>query len=170
MGGIVGGLYSIGYSADEIGAMALSEDWAQILSDYIPRKQLDQYSRIERQRYILRIPMIGGKKPGVPNGLIRGQNILNLFCGLTAIVPKDEDFRDLPISFACIGTDLVTGEEIVINSGFLPTAMFSSMSIPGVFVPGEHNGNLIVDGGLVNNFPITENQFHISSATFHLTI
>lgn len=153
MGGIVGGLYSIGYSADEIGAMALSEDWAQILSDYIPRKQLDQYSRIERQRYILRIPMIGGKKPGVPNGLIRGQNILNLFCGLTAIVPKDEDFRDFPISFACIGTDLVTGEEIVINSGFLPTAMFSSMSIPGVFVPGEHNGNLIVDGGLVNNFP-----------------
>jgi len=58
MGSIVGGLYSIGYSADDIGNMALSENWSQILSDYIPRKQLDQYSRIERQLYVLRIPML----------------------------------------------------------------------------------------------------------------
>ncbi len=153
MGSIVGGLYSIGYSADDIGNMALSENWSQILSDYIPRKQLDQYSRIERQRYVLRIPMIELRKPSVPNGLIRGQNIINLFCGLTANVPKDADFSDFPISFACIGTDLETGEEIVLNSGFLPTAMFSSMAIPGVFIQGEHNGRLLIDGGFVNNFP-----------------
>lgn len=153
MGGIVGGLYSIGYSADDICNMALSENWSQILSDYIPRKQLDQYSRIERQRYILRVPMIEVRKPSVPNGLIRGQNILNLFCGLTANVPNDEKFSDFPISFACIGTDLETGEEVILNSGFLPTAMFSSMAIPGVFIQGEHNGHLIIDGGFVNNFP-----------------
>ena len=153
MGSIVGGLYSIGYSADDIGNMALSENWSQILSDYIPRKQLDQYSRIERQRYVLRIPMIKLRKLSVPNGLIRGQNIINLFCGLTANVPKDANFSDFPISFACIGTDLETGEEIVLNSGFLPTAMFSSMAIPGVFIQGEHNGRLLIDGGFVNNFP-----------------
>lgn len=153
MGGIVGGLYSIGYSADEIGTMAVAENWSQILSDYTPRKQLDQYSRIIQQRYALKVALFGQKKLGLQNGLINGQNILNLFCGLTANVPNDAKFSDFPISFACIGTDLVTGEELVINSGFLPTAMFSSMSIPGVFVPGEHNGHLIVDGGLVNNFP-----------------
>ena len=153
IGGIVGALYSIGYSADEIGSMALSENWSQILSDYTPRKQLDQYSRIIQQRYALKVALFGQKKLGIQNGLIRGQNILKLFCGLTANVPEDANFCDFPISFACIGTDLVTGEELVMNSGFLPTAMFSSMSIPGVFVPGEHNGHLIVDGGLVNNFP-----------------
>jgi NTE family protein len=153
MGGIVGGLYSIGYSADEIETMAHSENWAQILSDYTPRNQLDQYSKIIQQRYALKVGLFGQRKPGIQNGLIKGQDILNLFCGLTANVPKDAKFSDFPISFACIGTDLVTGEELVINSGFLPTAMFSSMSIPGIFVPGEHNGHLIVDGGLVNNFP-----------------
>jgi NTE family protein len=153
MGSIVGGLYSIGYSADNIGNMALSENWSQILSDYIPRKQLDQYSRIERQRYVIRVPMIELRKPSVPNGLIRGQNILNLFCGLTANVSKDANFSDFPISFACISTDLETGEEIVLNSGFLPTAMFSSMAIPGVFIQGEHNGHRLIDGGFVNNFP-----------------
>jgi NTE family protein len=153
MGSIVGGLYSIGYTASDIEKMALSEDWAGLLSDEIPRKELDQYSRMEQQRYVLKFPMSEGKKPGIPNGLIKGQNIINLFCGLTANVPVNANFNDFPISFACIGTDLETGEEVLLNTGFLPTAIFSSMAIPGVFVPGEHNGHMLVDGGLVNNFP-----------------
>jgi len=153
MGSIVGGLYSIGYNADSIAMIARSEDWAELLSDEIPRRDLDLNSRTEKQRYLLRFPLNDGKKPAIPNGMIRGQNIINRFCELTANVPADADFSKFPVSFACIGTDLATGEEVVINSGFLPTAMFSSMAIPGVFIPGEYNGRLLVDGGLVNNFP-----------------
>lgn len=153
MGSIVGGLYSIGYSADEIRDLALTEDWQELLSDRTPREELDQYSRIRQQRYALTLPISLQKKPAIPNGLINGQNIINLFCGLTANVPQNADFSKFPVSFACVATDLETGEEVVLNSGFLPTALFSSMAIPGVFAPGEHNGHLLVDGGLVNNFP-----------------
>jgi NTE family protein len=153
MGSIVGGLYSIGYSADEIAELSLSQDWAALLSDNIPRKELDQYSRIERQRYFLTIPLTNDIKPEMPSGLIKGQNVLNFLCGLTANVPKKADFSKFPISFACIGTDLENGEEVIFNSGFLPTAIFSSMAIPGVFAPGEHNGRMYIDGGIVNNFP-----------------
>ncbi|HNY15554.1 MAG TPA: patatin-like phospholipase family protein, partial [Bacteroidales bacterium] len=153
MGSIVGGLYSIGYSADSIASLARSSDWTELLSDDTPRRELDLNSRIEKQRYLLHFPLKDGKKPAIPNGVIKGQNIINLFCGLTANVPANADFTKFPVAFACIGTDLTTGEEIVIDSGFLPTAMFSSMAIPGAFVPGEHNGHMLVDGGLVNNFP-----------------
>lgn len=153
MGSIVGGLYSIGYSADDIAKMSLSEDWAKLFADYIPRIQLDQHSRENQQRYVFNIPVSDERKPIVPNGLINGQNVLNLFCGLAANVPVDADFSKFPISFACIGTDLETGKEVILNSGFLPTAIFGSMAIPAVFAPIEHNGHLLVDGGLVNNFP-----------------
>ena len=153
MGSLIGGLYSIGYSADEIRDLSHNANWSELLSDRIPRKELDQYSRIERQRYMLSIPLTKGIKYVMPKGIIRGQNVINLFCGLTANVPANANFNDFPVSFACVSTDLETGEEVLLNSGFLPTALFSSMAIPGVFEPSEYKGRLLVDGGIVNNFP-----------------
>jgi NTE family protein len=153
MGSLVGGLYSIGYTADELRDLAHNADWSELLSDNIPRKELDQNTRIEKQRYVLTVPVAKGDKTGIIKGYIKGQNIINLFCGLIANVPESANFNDFPISFACIGTDLETGKEVVLNSGFLPTAMFSSMAIPGVFEPSEFDGHLLIDGGLVNNFP-----------------
>lgn len=153
MGSIVGGLYSIGYTADEIGNMSLTEDWTRLLSDYVPRKQLDWYSKEEQQRYVLSMPFSEKDMPDFPNGLVNGQNVLNLFCGLAANVPEQADFTKFPIAFSCISADLSTGQQVILNSGFLPTAIFSSMAIPGVFTPSHHNGHILVDGGIVDNFP-----------------
>ncbi len=151
MGSIIGGLYSIGYSTQQLTQMCLTENWSHLLSDYVSRKQLDQYAQQEKQRYLLSIPV--DKKSGIPTGIIEGQNIINLFCGLSANVPYNADFKNFPIQFACIGTDLRTGKEIVVNSGFLPTAIFGSMAIPGVFAPIQYKDYLFVDGGVMNNFP-----------------
>ncbi|MDD4198606.1 MAG: patatin-like phospholipase family protein [Paludibacter sp.] len=153
IGSIVGGLYAIGYSADDIIQLAKDGDWPELLSDYVPRRELNQVSKTEQQRYVISLPIAENKFPVLPGGMVNGQNVLNLFCGLAANLPQHADFSKFPIPFACIGTDLETGKEIVMNEGFLPTAIFSSMAIPGVFVPGKHNGYLLVDGGLVNNFP-----------------
>ena len=153
IGSIVGGLYSIGYNADQIAEMALAENWSQLLLDYTPRKQLDQFSKEEQQRYVLSLPISDNGKPELPNGLVNGQNILNLFCGLTADLPDNADFSKFPISFACIGADLATGNQVILNSGFLPTAILSSMAIPGIFSPSHHNKHILIDGGIVNNFP-----------------
>ncbi len=153
MGSIVGALYSIGYSAGEIEKMAKTEDWDQLLTNDISRMQLSQNAKNEKQRFIASIPVNDRYKPIVPQGVITGQNILNVFCRLTSSIPKDADFSRFPISYACVSTDLETGDEIVINHGFLPTAMYSSMTIPGVFLPIENNGHFLLDGGLVNNFP-----------------
>ena len=153
MGGIIGGLYSIGYCANDLQQMALSQDWPELLSDNISRMDLDRISRINRQRYVLTLPMSDGKKSSLQSGLIKGHNILNLFCGLTSGIPGNAKFSEFPISFACIGTDLLTGEEVLLEDGFLPAAMYASMAIPGVFMPAEYDGHLLIDGGVVNNFP-----------------
>ena len=77
MGGIVGGLYSIGYTAEEIEQMAKSQNWGNLLSDDLPRIQLSQNTKIEQQRFVLSIPIYDQRKPYVPLGAIRGQNLLN---------------------------------------------------------------------------------------------
>ncbi len=153
IGSLVGGIYAMGYSADEIEQIAKDQDWESLLSDDIPRIFLSENDRVLRQRYLFSLPFNGKKKPGLPQGLIRGQNVLNLFCGLAGNVPADADFSQLPIPFACVAADIKTGEEVVLRNGFLPTAMFSSMAIPAVFQSSMRDGRLLIDGGVVNNFP-----------------
>jgi NTE family protein len=153
IGSIVGGLYALGYTADDIEKIAKRSNWTEFLSDYVPRTELDQNSKIEHQRYVFNLPVSEKNLFTLPGGVVNGQNVLNYFCGMAGNLPIDVDFTKLPIAYACVGTDLLTGNEIVMKSGYLPTAIFSSMAIPGVFVPAKHNGNVLVDGGLVNNFP-----------------
>ncbi len=64
------------------------------------------------------------------------------------------DFSKLPIPFLCVGTNLLTGKAIDLTSGYLPMAVRASMSIPGYFSPTYYQGHYLVDGGVVNNFPV----------------
>jgi len=153
IGSIVGGLYAIGYSADEIIQISEEANWTHLLSDFVSRRELTQASKTEQQRYVISLPIAENKFPVLPRGMVNGQNVFNLFCGLAANIPQDADFTTFPISFASVGIDLETGHEVVMKNGFLPSAIYASMAIPGVFVPGHHNGHLLSDGGLVNNFP-----------------
>ena len=68
----------------------------------------------------------------------------------------DCEFKDLKIPFAVITCDIMTGERIVIDKGPLAPATRASASIPGLFSPVELNGRLMVDGGVVDNFPVEQ--------------
>jgi NTE family protein len=153
IGSLVGGIYSLGYNASELEELVKSLDWETTLSDYVPRAFLSKNDQLLKQRYLFSLPINGNKKLSLPQGLIKGQNVLNIFCGLAGNVPSEADFSKFPIPFACVATDLETGKEVVMKNGFLPTAMFSSMAIPIAFQSSDRNGFLLADGGLVNNFP-----------------
>ena len=153
MGSLVGGIYSLGYNASELEKLIKSLDWKTILSDEVPRSFLSKNDQLLKQRYIFSLPIDGNKKLSLPQGLIKGQNVMNIFCALAGNVPAEADFSKFPIPFACVATNLETGKEVVLKNGFLPTAMFSSMAIPIAFQSSNHNGLLLADGGLVNNFP-----------------
>jgi NTE family protein len=153
MGSLVGGIYSLGYNALELEGLVKSLNWEKTLSDEVPRIFLSKNDQLIKQRYIFSLPIDGNKKLSLPQGLVNGQNVLNIFCGLAGNVPTDADFSKFTIPFACVATDLETGKEVVLKDDFLPTAMFSSMAIPIAFKSADRNGFLLADGGLVNNFP-----------------
>lgn len=153
MGSLVGGIYSLGYNASELEELVKSLNWETTLSDDVPRAFLSKNDQQLKQRYIFSLPINGNKKVSLPQGFIKGQNVINIFCGLAGNVPVEADFSKFPIPFACVAIDLETGKEVVIKNGFLPTAMFSSMAIPIAFQSSDYNGQFLADGGMVNNFP-----------------
>jgi NTE family protein len=63
-------------------------------------------------------------------------------------------FDQLAIPCAVVATDLVTGAEIVLDSGPLVEALLATMALPGLFPPLERDGMLLADGGIVNNLPV----------------
>jgi len=64
-------------------------------------------------------------------------------------------FDQAKIPVAMIATDISNGEKVIMKEGDIATAVMSSTCIPGVFVPVERGDRLLVDGGIVENVPVT---------------
>lgn len=160
MGSIIGGLYALGYSADEMEELISNLDWPLYMSDKTPRKYLSLQEKERRSKFILDIPFTFGKNDSLsilqslPGGVVTGNNLENLFNSLAMGYQGDIDFNNLPIPYACVATDMVTGKEVVFHKGNLPKAIRASMSIPAVFAPVRMNNMVLVDGGLKNNIPV----------------
>ena len=105
-------------------------------------------------RDLMRLAPEGGTSGLLPMSLMGGQNIYSLLSDCTVGYHDECDFDKLPIPYACVATDLVSGKEVVFNKGVLPMAMRASMAIPGVFAPVKAEGMVLVDGGLRNNYPV----------------
>ncbi len=156
MGSIMGGLYSMGYSADEISQIIETVDWSQVLTNEIPLDHVLMRRKHEYNRFILTMPIYNGK-PELPAGLIEGQKLSELFSRLSWRQAGVNDFNDFPYPFACIGTDILQGKKVEMNSGDISSAMRASMAIPSVFTAVVRDStHILVDGGVVRNFPVQE--------------
>lgn len=154
MGSIVGGLYSIGYSTDQLDKMVREQDWISLLSDKADHKNLSMIDRESTQKYLLSAPFSLKGKLDSGGGIIRGANLAKLFNELTVGYHDSLDFNKFPIPFACVAYNLVDGTEVDFHSGVLATAMRASMAIPAAFTPVRLNNMVLVDGGVVNNYPV----------------
>ena len=154
MGSIIGGLYSIGYTPEQMDSMVRKQDWAFLLSDQIQRKDMNMQERDADEKYVISVPFSKSSIQNIAGGLIKGQNISNLFSELTLGYHDSLNFNKLPIPFACVSENIVKGEEYVFHDGVLSTAMRASMAIPGVFTPVRLDSMVLVDGGVVNNYPV----------------
>jgi NTE family protein len=155
MGAIIGALYASGYSAKQLDSIIRATNFNKILTDNLPRKSKPFYEKESGEKYILTVP-IKNRKLGMPTALSRGQNVLNLLTKLTQHVNSIRDFNKLPIPFVCIATNLETGQQEVLNKGFLPEAILASGAFPTLLAPVEIDGKLLTDGGITNNFPVEE--------------
>lgn len=155
MGAIIGAMYASGYNAHQIDSIVHSIKFDKVLTDVLPRNAKPFYEKESGEIYAVTLP-IKNKKVGIPIALAEGQNVLNLLTKLTQHVNNINDFSKLPIPFICIATNLETGRQEVLKSGFLPEAVKASGSFPTLLAPVEINGKLLTDGGIVNNFPVNE--------------
>ncbi|WP_396156085.1 patatin-like phospholipase family protein [Flavobacterium sp.] len=155
MGAVVGGLYASGYSATQIDSIFYNTDFDELLQDYIPRSSKSFYEKRNDQMYALTLPF-DKLKIGIPIALSKGMYNYNLLSKLTHKVRYVRDFNKLPIPFLCIATDIEKGEQVILNNGYLAQAMLASSAFPSLFSPVEIDGKLLIDGGVVNNYPVEE--------------
>ena len=169
IGGLLGGLYSIGYRSAEMDTLIRGMNWPNMLTDPLPGRYLSYDKRQYDSKYLISVPFYdggqfsldGGKKKvgrkiaaSLPGGFVQGRNVTNLLSSLTVAWQDTMSFAKLPIPFVCVATDMVSGKAKIWYSGSLVTAMRSTMSIPGLFAPVKTDGMVLVDGGLRDNFPV----------------
>ena len=177
IGGLVGGLYSLGYSPTKLDSIIRSVNWKVTLSDDVPREYLPLRRIRYKDRFAFSFPFHYGKESpdiirfsagsgdpsvmvsnslmgGMPSGLIFGQNVNYIFSSLTPGYADSTSFLDFPIPFACVATDMVSGHAKIWHSGDICKALRSTMSIPGLFTPVRTADMILTDGGMRNNFPV----------------
>ncbi len=83
-------------------------------------------------------------------GIVGGNKILNTI----QLLVQQKKFEELKIPLSIVATDLKQGKEVVFCQGDVARAVRASVSVPGIFVPYEWDGNLLVDGAVLNPTPI----------------
>jgi NTE family protein len=124
------------YAPNLTGVAQLAAVWEQLRSDQI---------------------FPGGKIHRAWNVVRRGTHLFGSE-GLEAVIQHStpaRSFADLEIPLRVIATDLDTGEEVVLVRGPLKPALLASTALPGVFPIVHHDGRRLVDGGVVDNVPLS---------------
>jgi NTE family protein len=136
-GALVGGLYAAGVSARRLRELAAGLRWRAISHLSLPALDLSSLNL---------------STPILPLGLLEMDRLMEW---IGRILGGPIRFDQLNIPFAAIATDIVTSEMIVMNEGEIAPAIRASCSVPGVFTPYRRNGRLLVDGGAINNLPVS---------------
>ncbi len=169
MGGLVGGLYSLGYPAPYLDSLIRSINWETALSDAIPSRYVSYRDRRIKEKFILSVPF-GAKdmtsltaehkenentvlRTGIPDGLINGLNVGNILSSVSVGYQDSTSFDKLPIPYCSVASDIVSGQAKYWMDGHITDAMRSTMSIPLLFSPVRVDGMVLIDGGTRNNFP-----------------
>lgn len=126
MGAMIGGAYAAGLNAGQLEEIACSTNWKRVVQILFPRK-------VQR------------------GGLLDGMRIQEFLISLLG----EREIEDLPLRFACVATNLWSGEEIILDSGSLVKAIRASISFPFLFQPAEIDGMYLIDGGVVNPVPVS---------------
>ena len=181
MGGLVGGIYSMGYDADFMDSLLRVQNWDVMLSDYINPSYYSYSRKKYRETYQISVPfhytskdfqrrideqrkyyddgkdMTYGRNSflsSLPAGYVNGFNVNNLLSSISVGYEDEMSFQDLPIPFFCVAADMVSLKAKNWTYGTLKEAMRSTMSIPGLFNPVRTEGMILVDGGVRNNYPV----------------
>ena len=159
IGSIIGALYAVGYDPDMIEKLVREQDWNQVLYDKFPEELMPIDRRMNERRYLATFPITNGKMK-VKSAFVEGVYVNMLLSRLMLPAHNIQDYSKLPVPFYCIATDVEHACQYEMTSGSLPRSVRASMSIPFLFQPVTIDGRLLIDGGMVNNFPVRNMKEH----------
>jgi NTE family protein len=152
MGGLVGGAYATGMDPKELETFITTLDWDQLFgaSTFVHkniRRKTDARAYPSRLEFGLK----GGIVP--PTAINSGEYVELLLGRIAAPYFDMRDFDDLPTPFRTVAVDLLSAQPVVMRSGSLADAMRATMSLPLIFPPTQVDGQVLIDGGTMDNVP-----------------
>lgn len=189
MGGLVGGLYALGYKHDQLDSLVRSINWPVMMSDDVPNKYIPYKIKQRADHYLINIPFHYDNEDlayrldrekiidtmaeeagystsdalkdamdkmglGMPDGFLYGLNVRNTLSSVSVGYQDSISFANLPIPYACVATDMYTKSPKYWTGGSITKAMRSTMAIPFYFRAVRSDGEILVDGGMRNNYPV----------------
>ena len=144
----------MGYSGDSIASITKNADWDLLLGGKTSLIDVSAEEKSEFGKYLVSFD-ISKESINLRSSLLNDQHLRSFFAIYTYPTYSLPNFDRLPIPYRAVTTDIVNGEEVVLKDGSLAVAMRASMSIPSIFRPVPYKEVLLVDGGILNNFSVT---------------
>lgn len=170
MGAIIGSLYAMGYSPDDMEKLLKSEEFKRWYSGNIEEKYIYYFKKnpptpeFINIRVSLRNPLHKVKTQFLPSSVVNPLQMNLAFVQLfgQATAACQNNFDKLFVPFRCVASDVYNKRPIIFSKGDLGDAVRASMSFPAMFKPIEIDSILAYDGGIYNNFPVDVmmNDFH----------
>ena len=169
MGAIIGSLYAMGYSPDDMEALLKSEDFKRWYSGEVEEEYMYYFKKNLPTPEFLNIRLsfrdsLKIKPQFLPSSVVDPVQMNLVFIDLyaRATAACGGDFDKLFIPFRCVASDVYNKKQLVMKRGDLGDAVRASMSFPFMFKPIEIDSVLAYDGGIYNNFPtdVMRDDFH----------
>jgi NTE family protein len=163
MGAIVGGMYAMGYSPDEMIQIIKSKDFKRWTTGEVESNYKYYYRNADPKPSFVDIPFninaidsISLRSAVLPTNLVSPRQMNYAFLPLTAQANAvaGGDFDKLFVPFRCVASDIYNKETVVFRYGVLGDAIRASMTYPFMFKPIVIDNRLLFDGGIFNNFPV----------------
>ncbi|HSG99416.1 MAG TPA: patatin-like phospholipase family protein [candidate division Zixibacteria bacterium] len=155
MGGVIGGLYAVGYSTDEITDLVTAIDFGALFSNRPRRRSLLLTQRAELEQTLLTL-RFNSLTPTLPTELSSAQRVTEMLTLLTlrGNYAAKENFTALPTPFKTVATDITTGEAVTLERGNLAEAMRATLAFPLAISGVDWEGRLLMDGGMLKPLPV----------------
>lgn len=156
IGALVGTLYSIGYSIDEIEKVLDNLNIESFLESGSDLTGLDLDKKETLKKYSFYINFDNELNYSLPKGLRETEELYLVVKNLLKNYENTKNFNNFPIPLRVVATNLNTGETKSFSEGDIAKILTASMAIPTIFEPVEVNGALYVDGLVSRNLPVEE--------------
>ncbi len=156
MGAIVGAMYSVGYTPDEIEEVIGGINWDELLKDIPDRRDIPLEERIASERYSASVAYDNEFNVYFPKGVKQGQRMYLKLKEILGSSSETMDFSELPIPLRIIATDLDSGAATTFTEGDLAKVVNASIAIPTLLEPVQIRERYYVDGMVARNLPVED--------------